>query len=70
MRSRNQSPRYFGYTILPRNPTVLPVEWKNNPFAMRVALSRAGFVNSSFRRGTGPFGEKLIVEARKSDSKK
>ena len=42
---------------------------------MRVALSRAGFVNSSFRRGTGPFGEKLIgekliVEARKSDSKK
>jgi ubiquinone/menaquinone biosynthesis C-methylase UbiE len=33
---------------------------------MRVALNRAGFLNHSFRRGTGPVGETFIVEARKS----
>ena len=33
---------------------------------MRVALNRAGFVNLSFTRGTGPVGEMFIVEARKS----
>jgi SAM-dependent methyltransferase len=33
---------------------------------MRVALNRAGFVNLSFSRATGPVGETLIVEARKS----
>jgi len=33
---------------------------------MRVALNRAGFVNLSFRRATGPVGETFIVEARKS----
>ncbi len=33
---------------------------------MRVALDRAGFVNHSFRRATGPVGETFIVEARKS----
>jgi ubiquinone/menaquinone biosynthesis C-methylase UbiE len=33
---------------------------------MRVALNRAGFVNLSFSRGTGPVGATFIVEARKS----
>ena len=33
---------------------------------MRVALNRAGFVNLSYSRPTGPVGETLIVEARKS----
>lgn len=33
---------------------------------MRVALNRAGFVNPSFSRATGPIGEKFIVETRKS----
>jgi len=33
---------------------------------MRIALNRAGFVDLSFRRGTGPVGETFIVEARKS----
>jgi ubiquinone/menaquinone biosynthesis C-methylase UbiE len=33
---------------------------------MRVALNRAGFINLSFRRTTGPVGEAFIVEARKS----
>jgi hypothetical protein len=33
---------------------------------MRVTLNRAGFVNLSFRRPTGPVGETFIVEARKS----
>ncbi len=33
---------------------------------MRVALNRAGFVNLSFSRATGPVGETFIVEARKS----
>jgi ubiquinone/menaquinone biosynthesis C-methylase UbiE len=33
---------------------------------MRVALNRAGFVNLSFSRATGPVGEAFIVEARKS----
>src|ERR1700722_5680417 len=33
---------------------------------MRVALNRAGFVNLSFTRGTGPVGATFIVEARKS----
>jgi ubiquinone/menaquinone biosynthesis C-methylase UbiE len=31
---------------------------------MRIALNRAGFVNLSFRRETGPVGERFIVEAR------
>jgi ubiquinone/menaquinone biosynthesis C-methylase UbiE len=33
---------------------------------MRVALNRAGFLNLSFSRATGPNGETFIVEARKS----
>jgi ubiquinone/menaquinone biosynthesis C-methylase UbiE len=33
---------------------------------MRAALNRAGFVDPSFSRGTGPVGETLSVEARKS----
>jgi len=33
---------------------------------MRIALTRAGFVNVSFSRGAGPAGETFIVEARKS----
>jgi len=33
---------------------------------MRVALNRAGFVNPSFSRATGPVGETFVVEARKS----
>jgi ubiquinone/menaquinone biosynthesis C-methylase UbiE len=33
---------------------------------MRVALNRAGFVNLSFSRATGPVSETFIVEARKS----
>jgi ubiquinone/menaquinone biosynthesis C-methylase UbiE len=33
---------------------------------MRVALNRAGFVDLSFSRATGPVGERFIVEARKS----
>ena len=33
---------------------------------MTLALSRAGFVNLSFRRGTGPAGETFIAEARKA----
>jgi ubiquinone/menaquinone biosynthesis C-methylase UbiE len=33
---------------------------------MRVALNRAGFVNLSFSRATGPVGETFIVKARKS----
>jgi hypothetical protein len=36
---------------------------------MRVALNRAGFVNPSFSRVTGPIGEKFIVETRKSKVK-
>jgi len=32
---------------------------------MRVALNRAGFVNLSFSRATGPAGEKFLVEATK-----
>jgi len=32
---------------------------------MRVALNRAGFVNLSFRRATGPVGETFTVEASK-----
>ena len=35
---------------------------------MRIALNRAGFVDLSFRRGIGRFGETLIVEARRSES--
>ncbi len=35
---------------------------------MRIALNRAGFVNPSFRRATGPVGETFIVEARASSS--
>ena len=31
---------------------------------MRIALNRAGFVNPSFRRATGPVGETFIVEAK------
>jgi ubiquinone/menaquinone biosynthesis C-methylase UbiE len=34
---------------------------------MRVALNRAGFVNLSFSRATGPVGKTFIVEARKSE---
>ena len=34
---------------------------------MRVALIRAGFVNLSFGRATGPVGQTFIVEARKSN---
>lgn len=33
---------------------------------MRVALNRAGFVNPSFSRATGPVGDRFLVEARKS----
>lgn len=33
---------------------------------MRVALNRAGFVNLSFSRATGPVGKTFVVEARKS----
>jgi ubiquinone/menaquinone biosynthesis C-methylase UbiE len=33
---------------------------------MSVALNRAGFVSLSFDRATGPVGEMLIVEAKKS----
>ena len=33
---------------------------------MRIALNRAGFVNLSFSRATGPVGEMFVVEARKS----
>jgi ubiquinone/menaquinone biosynthesis C-methylase UbiE len=33
---------------------------------MRVALKRAGFVNPSFDRAIGPFGEAFVVEAMKS----
>jgi ubiquinone/menaquinone biosynthesis C-methylase UbiE len=33
---------------------------------MRVALNRAGFVNLSFSRATGPVGETFTLEARKS----
>jgi ubiquinone/menaquinone biosynthesis C-methylase UbiE len=33
---------------------------------MRVALNRAGFVNPSFSRATGPVGETFIVETRTS----
>jgi ubiquinone/menaquinone biosynthesis C-methylase UbiE len=33
---------------------------------IRVALNRAGFVDLSFSRATGPVGEKFVVEARKS----
>jgi ubiquinone/menaquinone biosynthesis C-methylase UbiE len=33
---------------------------------MRVALNRAGFVDLSFSRATGPVGEKFMVEATKS----
>jgi len=32
---------------------------------MRVALHRAGFVNPSFSRTTGPAGEAFVVEATK-----
>jgi ubiquinone/menaquinone biosynthesis C-methylase UbiE len=34
---------------------------------MRVALSRAGFVNPSFSRSPGPVGETFMVTARKSE---
>jgi ubiquinone/menaquinone biosynthesis C-methylase UbiE len=34
---------------------------------MRIALTRAGFVNVLFSRGSGPAGETFIVEARKSN---
>jgi ubiquinone/menaquinone biosynthesis C-methylase UbiE len=37
---------------------------------IRIALSHAGFVNFSFRRGTGPVGETFIVEARNATFKK
>ena len=33
---------------------------------MKIALSRAGFVDLSFRRATGPVGETFAVEASKS----
>ena len=36
---------------------------------MRMALKSAGFVNISFRSGTGRFGKTFIVEARRSESK-
>jgi hypothetical protein len=36
---------------------------------IRIALSHAGFVNFSFRRGTGPVGETFIVEARNATFK-
>ena len=36
---------------------------------MRIALNRAGFVDLSFRRGIGPFGETFIAEARRSESR-
>ncbi|MGZ3489553.1 MAG: class I SAM-dependent methyltransferase [Isosphaeraceae bacterium] len=34
---------------------------------MRLALDRAGFVNLSFRRATGPVSKTFFVEARKSN---
>lgn len=33
---------------------------------MRIALNRAGFVDLSFRRGRGPAGETLFLDARKA----
>jgi ubiquinone/menaquinone biosynthesis C-methylase UbiE len=36
---------------------------------MRIALNRAGFVDLSFRRGTGRVGETFIVEAKRSESR-
>ena len=36
---------------------------------MRIALSRAGFVDVSFHRGTGPVGETLTAEAKRSPSR-
>jgi ubiquinone/menaquinone biosynthesis C-methylase UbiE len=36
---------------------------------MRIALSRAGFVNVSFRWGTGRLGKTLTVEARRLESR-
>jgi ubiquinone/menaquinone biosynthesis C-methylase UbiE len=36
---------------------------------MRIALNRAGFVDVSFCRGTGPVGETFIVEATRSLSR-
>jgi ubiquinone/menaquinone biosynthesis C-methylase UbiE len=33
---------------------------------MKIAMSRAGFVDISFRRAPGPAGETFAVEARKS----
>ena len=35
---------------------------------MRIAMDRAGFTDLSFRRGTGPVGETLLVEATKRKS--
>jgi SAM-dependent methyltransferase len=35
---------------------------------MRIALARAGFINLSFHRGTGPAGETFAVEATKQDA--
>jgi len=32
---------------------------------MRIALNRIGFVDVSFRRGTGPIGKTFVLEARK-----
>jgi ubiquinone/menaquinone biosynthesis C-methylase UbiE len=37
---------------------------------MRIALNRTGFVDVSFRQGTGPFGKTVIVEARRSESRR
>ena len=34
---------------------------------MRIALTRAGFINSSFSRAPGPVGEMFLVEARKPE---
>jgi hypothetical protein len=35
---------------------------------MRIALTRAQFIDFSFRSGTGPVGKTFIVEARKPQS--
>lgn len=35
---------------------------------MRLALTRVGFIDISFRRAPGPAGEKFVVEARKPET--
>jgi hypothetical protein len=34
---------------------------------VRIALRRAGFINTSFTRPEGPVGKRLIVQARKKN---